>query len=76
MKREFKKKQETPKDFTARTLIESLDKQILELEKNNLDIETIAVLIKGRQLTQEEEENLKKVIDTALKLSSTIRESL
>lgn len=76
MKREFKKKEETLKDFTAKTLIESLDKQVSELEKNNLEIETIMALIKGRKLTVKQEENLRKALDSALELSSNMKDSL
>ena len=76
MKREFKKKEETSKDFTVRTLIESLDKQVSELEKNNLEIETIMALIKGRKLTLKQEENLRKALDNALELSSNMKDSL
>lgn len=75
MKRVFKRKEESPKEFTARNLINSLDKQVDELEKNNIEIDTLFGLLKGK-LTPEQEENLHKVLSKALELSSNIVKSL
>ena len=52
MKRELKRKTESPKDFTARNIISSLDKQIEELNKNNLEIDTIVNLIRNKTLSK------------------------
>lgn len=70
MKRELKRKTESPKDFTARNIISSLDKQIEELNKNNLEIDTIVNLIRNKTLSKKQEENVKKALNTALELSS------
>ena len=56
MKRELKRKTESPKDFTARNIISSLDKQIEELNKNNLEIDTIVNLIRNKTLSKKQEE--------------------
>ena len=52
MKRELKRKTESPKDFTARNIISSLDKQIEELNKNNFEIDTIVNLIRNKTLSK------------------------
>lgn len=70
MKRELKKRIESPRDFTARNIISSLDKQIEELNKNNLEIDTIVNLIRNKTLSKKQEENVKKALNTALELSS------
>ena len=75
MKRVFKRKEESPKEFTARNLINSLVKQVDELEKNNIEIDTLFGLLKGK-LTPEQEENLHKALSKALELSSNIVKSL
>ena len=75
MKRELKKKIESPKDFTARNIIFSLDKQIEELNKNNLEIDTIVNLIRNKTLSKRQEENVKKALNTALELSSNVLNS-
>ena len=75
MKRELKKKVESPKDFTARNIISSLDKQIEELNKNNLEIDTIVSLIRNKTLSKKQEENVKKALNTALELSSNMLNS-
>ena len=75
MKRELKRKTESPKDFTARNIISSLDKQIEELNKNNLEIETIVNLIRNKTLSKKQEENVKKALNTALELSSNMLNS-
>lgn len=75
MKRELKKKIESPKDFTARNIISSLDKQIEELNKNNLEIDTIVNLIRNKTLSKRQEENVKKALNTALELSSNMLNS-
>lgn len=75
MKRELKKKTESPKDFTARNIISSLDKQIEELNKNNLEIDTIVNLIRNKNLSKKQEENVKKALNTALELSSNMLNS-
>lgn len=76
MKRELKRKEESPQDFTARNLISSLDKQIDELEKNNLEIDTIIGLIRNKKLSDKQEENVKKALNSALELSSNIQSSM
>ena len=58
MKRELKRKTESPKDFTARNIISSLDKQIEELNKNNLEIDTIVNLIRNKTLSKKQEEEI------------------
>lgn len=75
MKRELKRKTESPKDFTARNIISSLDKQIEELNKNNLEIDTIVNLIRSKTLSKKQEENVKKALSTALELSSNMLNS-
>ena len=75
MKRELKKKIESPRDFTARNIISSLDKQIEELNKNNLEIDTIVNLIRNKTLSKKQEENVKKALNTALELSSNMLDS-
>ena len=75
MKRELKKKTESPRDFTARNIISSLDKQIEELNKNNLEIDTIVNLIRSKTLSKKQEENVKKALNTALELSSNMLNS-
>ena len=75
MKRELKRKTESPKDFTARNIISSLDKQIEELNKNNLEIDTIVNLIRNKTLSKKQEENVKKALSTALELSSNMLNS-
>lgn len=75
MKRELKKKTESPRDFTARNIISSLDKQIEELNKNNLEIDTIVNLIRNKTLSKKQEENVKKALNTALELSSNMLNS-
>ena len=75
MKRELKRKTESPKDFTARNIISSLDKQIEELNKNNLEIDTIVNLIRNKTLSKRQEENVKKALNTALELSSNMLNS-
>ena len=75
MKRELKRKTESPKDFTARNIISSLDKQIEELNKNNLEIDTIVNLIRNKTLSKWQEENVKKALNTALELSSNMLNS-
>ena len=75
MKRELKRKTESPKDFTARNIISSLDKQIEELNKNNLEIDTIVNLIRNKTLSKIQEENVKKALNTALELSSNMLNS-
>ena len=75
MKRELKRKTESPKDFTARNIISSLDKQIEELNKNNLEIDTIVNLIHNKTLSKKQEENVKKALNTALGLSSNMLNS-
>ena len=75
MKRELKRRTESPKDFTARNIISSLDKQIEELNKNNLEIDTIVNLIRSKTLSKKQEENVKKALNTALELSSNIQSS-
>lgn len=75
MKRELKKKIESPRDFTARNIISSLDKQIEELNKNNLEIDTIVNLIRNKTLSKKQEENVKKALNTALELSSNMLNS-
>lgn len=75
MKRELKRKTESPKDFTARNIISSLDKQIEELNKNNLEIDTIVNLIRSKTLSKKQEENVKKALNTALELSSNMLNS-
>lgn len=75
MKRELKRKAESPKDFTARNIISSLDKQIEELNKNNLEIDTIVNLIRNKTLSKKQEENVKKALNTALELSSNMLNS-
>ena len=88
MKRELKKRIESPRDFTARNIISSLDKQIEELlakieaakspeelNKNNLEIDTIVNLIRNKTLSKRQEENVKKALNTALELSSNMLDS-
>lgn len=75
MKRVFKRKEESPKEFTARNLINSLDKQVDELEKNNIEIDTLFGFLRGK-LTPEQEENLQKALSKALELSSNIEKAL
>ena len=75
MKRELKRKTESPKNFTARNIISSLDKQIEELNKNNLEIDTIVNLIRNKTLSKKQEENVKKALNTALELSSNMLNS-
>ena len=75
MKRELKRKTESPKDFTARNIISSLDKQIEELNKNNLEIDTIVNLIRNKTLSKKQEKNVKKALSTALELSSNMLNS-
>ena len=75
MKRELKKRIESPRDFTARNIISSLDKQIEELNKNNLEIDTIVNLIRSKTLSKKQEENVKKALNTALELSSNMLDS-
>ena len=75
MKRELKRKTESPKDFTARNIISSLDKQIEELNKNNLEIDTIVNLIRNKTLSEKQEENVKKALNIALELSSNMLNS-
>lgn len=75
MKRELKRKTESPKDFTARNIISSLDKQIEELNKNNLEIDTIVNLIRNKTLSKKQDENVKKALNTALELSSNMLNS-
>ena len=75
MKRELKRKTESPKDFTARNIISSLDKQIEELNKNNLEIDTIVNLIRNKTLSKKQGENVKKALNTALELSSNMLNS-
>lgn len=75
MKRELKRKTESPKDFTARNIISSLDKQIEELNKNNFEIDTIVNLIRNKTLSKKQEENVKKALNTALELSSNMLNS-
>ena len=75
MKRELKRKTESPKDFTARNIISSLDKQIEELNKNNLEIDTIVNLIRSKTLSKKQEKNVKKALSTALELSSNMLNS-
>ena len=75
MKRELKKRTESPRDFTARNIISSLDKQIEELNKNNLEIDTIVNLIRNKTLSKKQEENVKKALNTALELSSNMLNS-
>ena len=75
MKRELKKKIESPRDFTARNIISSLDKQIEELNKNNLEIDTIVNLIRNKTLSKKQDENVKKALNTALELSSNMLNS-
>lgn len=75
MKRELKRKTESPKDFTAKNIISSLDKQLEELEKNNLEIDAIVDLIHSKSLSDKEDENVRKVLNNALELSSNIQNS-
>ena len=75
MKRELKRKTESPKDFTARNIISSLDKQIEELNKNNLEIDNIVNLIRSKTVSKKQEENVKKALNTALELSSNMLNS-
>ena len=75
MKRELKKRIESPRDFTARNIISSLDKQIGELNKNNIEIDTIVNLIRNKTLSKKQEENVKKALNTALELSSNMLNS-
>lgn len=75
MKRELKKRIESPRDFTAQNIISSLDKQIEELNKNNLEIDTIVNLIRNKTLSKKQEENVKKALNTALELSSNMLNS-
>ena len=75
MKRELKRKTESPKDFTARNIISSLDKQIEELNKNNLEIDTIVNLIRNKTLSEKQKKNIKKALNTALELSSNMLNS-
>ena len=76
MKRELKKKVESPKDFTAHNIIASVDKQVEELERNNLEIETILDLLRNKKLSEKQEDNIKKALSSALELSSSIHSSL
>ena len=75
MKRELKRRTESPKDFTARNIISSLDKQLDELEKNNIEIDAIVDLIKSKSLSDKENENVRKALNNALELSSNIQSS-
>ena len=75
MKRELKRRTESPKDFTARNIISSLDKQLDELEKNNIEIDAIVDLIRSKSLSDKENENVRKALSNALELSSNIQSS-
>ena len=75
MKRELKRRTESPKDFTARNIISSLDKQLDELEKSNIEIDAIVDLIKSKSLSDKENENVRKALSNALELSSNIQSS-
>ena len=76
MKRELKKKTDSLRDLTANNLISSLDKQVEELNKNNLEIDTIIGLLRSKGLSEQQEESVKKALNNALELSSTIYNSM
>ena len=76
MKRELKKKVESPEDFTARNLISSLDKQMAELDKNNDDIESILKLIQSQKLSDSQEKNIMNALNDSFKLSSNMQKSI
>lgn len=76
MKRELKKKTDSLRDLTANNLISSLDKQVEELNKNNLEIDTIIGLLRSKGLSEQQEESVKKALNSALELSSTIYNSM
>lgn len=75
MKRVPKKKVETGKEFTARTLLQSLDSQIADLEGSNYEIESLFQYLQGR-LTSEQKEELEKVLSDALKASDKVAKNL
>ena len=75
MKRVPKKKVETSKEFTARTLLQSLDSQIADLEGSNYEIESLFQYLQGR-LTSEQKEELEKVLSDALKASDKVAKNL
>lgn len=76
MKRELKKKTDSLRDLTANNLILSLDKQVEELNKNNLEIDTIIGFLRSKCLSEQQEESVKKALNSALELSSTIYNSM
>lgn len=75
MKRVPKKKVETDKEFIARTLLQSLDSQIADLEGINYEIESLFQDLQGR-LTSEQKEELEKVLSDALKASDKVAKNL
>lgn len=75
MKRVPKKKVETGKEFTARTLLQSLDRQIADLEGSNYEIESLFQYLQGR-LTSEQKEELEKALSDALKTSDKVANNL
>ena len=75
MKRVPKKKVETGKEFTARTLLQSLDSQIADLESSNYEIESLFQYLQGR-LTSEQKEELEQVLSDALKASDKVAKNL
>ena len=75
MKRVPKKKVETGKEFTVRTLLQSLDSQIADLEASNYEIESLFQYLQGR-LTSEQKEELEKVLSDALKASDKVAKNL
>ena len=75
MKRVPKKKVETGKEFIARTLLQSLDSKIADLEGSNYEIESLFQYLQGR-LTSEQKEELEKVLSDALKASDKVAKNL
>lgn len=75
MKRVPKKKVENGKEFTARTLLQSLDRQIADLEGSNYEIESLFQYLQGR-LTSEQKEELEKALSDALKTSDKVAKNL
>lgn len=78
MKRELKKKVKSvdAADFTAKTLIASIDKQLNDLEKNNSEIESIVSILSKKELSSKQEDTLRKVLEDSMGLSSNMRSSL
>lgn len=77
MKRQFKKKEQPKgniKDYAG--IVDSIDKRVSELEENNVELETMLKILKDKDLSDNEKEQLSKAMQAALNLSSTIQKAI